>query len=156
MKSFGSFLILGSLFLVGIALAEGVQKRLLDPDNLKQDSKALNLPKLYNVIDDSLTLVPAGTYLPNRVYTVYVSEKNSWYFTLTNSRGKFQEPLELLDANTVLIGTSVGAKDPAIRYKLSGDWKWSVTKAPIEYFLWVLSIPQKLKRIRYQEVEIKK
>lgn len=124
-------------------------KRLVNPNKLQKQGKNFFNPKLYLVDDDSVVHVKTGKYLAERVYALYLKGKKSWFFALTNKRGKFVKPLEIIYFNTVIPGKYLGAKNPYQHYRFTRNWKWKPTKKKVEYFSWVLSKPQVFKRTMY-------
>lgn len=142
-------LMLGFAFSNRCLAEESFNKRLVDPDNLKTADSDLYQPKLYELESDALIQGKPGTPLPDRVYAVYLKEKKSWFFALTNQHGKFALPMELIRFKTVIPGKYLGAKNPYQRYQLNSKWKWVPTNLDEEYYLWVLSRPQAFKRIMF-------
>lgn len=88
--------------------------------------------------------------IPRRVYGRFDEKKKQWFFEITNDRGEFPSPSELLRADTVLNGSFFG-QSPKKNYLFTRDGKWAPTKLNEVHYLWVEDKPEYIKIIGFRD-----
>lgn len=109
-------------------------------------------PKLYDLQKGTFTDVNGRELLSQRIYAVYVADRNEWSFALTDLKGALPEPIEIFCEKSVLPGLYLGARDPSVAYELNGQGKWINTKQREDTSVLILSQPEKKKRTLFQTI----
>ncbi len=127
--------------------------RLLNPNGLTVADRRKWAPRLYDAATERLVETD-GTYLPDRIYSVFHQGERKWVYAMTNHYGKFAEPFEFYYPGSVVEGKNVGAPFPQDHYQLTPKYTWAQTPSPfIEQLLLVLSDPPYFKRVHYYRTD---
>lgn len=90
---------------------------------------------------------------PQRVFSTFLPERSEWRFVVTDARGLVANPLEFLQAGTIVPGKYFGARYALNRYLLNEDGAWVRTFRDEAWRLWSASTPPKLTMAGYRELK---
>ena len=94
------------------------------------------------------SLPVTGSPKPNRIHVRFSAEFNDWVFVLSDLRGKFPDPMEVLVTGAVVNGESVGA--PGGRYLFQPGGRWVSTNEPRRLRIIVLGDIPSYKTVSYE------